>query len=179
MRHDGKPTLAVDTGDRLFAAQVSRDGALEKEPDDLAVTRADLLTDDHAKAVGELAQSESAIDGVVVGRADDVDARGTHRAGQLRDRRATVRRGLAVRVHVHANTLRVASYQAARPVGVASATRHGLKADGFARLGGAGPRSIIQAARPVGGAGPRSIMWSGPSFFMRLIDDCAHALAKS
>src|SRR5438046_1893144 len=142
MRYDGKPTLAVDTGDRLFAAQVSRDRALEKEPDNLAITRADLLTDDHSKPIGELAKSESAVDGVVVGGADDVDARGTHRAGQLRDRRATVRRGLAVRVHVHANTLRLSSYQ---------------------------------ATRPVGGAGPRSIMWSGPSFFMRLIDDGAHA----
>src|SRR2546430_2509210 len=133
-------TLVVDARDGLLAAQVARDRAVEEEPDDLAVPRADLLTDDHTEAVLELPQSERAIDGVVIGRADHVDARGPNCPCLLGDRRAAVRRGLGVRVHVHANTLRLSFYQAARPVGVASATRHGLKADGFARLGGAWPR---------------------------------------
>src|SRR5712691_5918504 len=112
VRDDHHSALVVDARDRLFAAQIARDGALEEEADDLAVTRADLLPDDDAKTLGELAQPQPAVDGVVVRGADDVDAGRTHAASLLGERRATVRRSLAVRVHVHANTLRLGSYGA-------------------------------------------------------------------
>src|SRR2546430_4634281 len=161
MRDDHETALVVDARDRLFPAQIARDGVFEKQSDDLPITRADLLADDDTKAIGELAQPQRAFDGVVVGRADDVDAGGAHGAGLVGDLGATIRRSLAVRVHVYANTLRLGSYQAARPVGLASAgagsqgggapgrvaervsARHGLKAGGFTRLGKAGPRSVI------------------------------------
>src|SRR5438552_2245178 len=121
MRDDDKPALVVDTRDRLFPGQIARDGALEEQPDDLALTRADLLADDHTKAVRQLAQPEPSVDRVVVGRADHVDARRAHSACLLGDRRATVRRSLAVRVHVHADTLRLGVY-AALPFSCASST---------------------------------------------------------
>src|SRR2546430_8221845 len=121
MRDDDKPALVVDARDRLCPGQIARHGALEEQPDDLALTRADLLADDHTKAVRQVGQPEPSVDRVVVGRADHVDARRAHSAGLLGDRRATVRRSLAVRVHVHADTLRLGVY-AALPFSCASST---------------------------------------------------------
>src|SRR5438552_4891820 len=103
MRHDDHAALLAYPGDRLLAGEVARDLALEEEPDQLAVARADLLADDDAEALSHLAQPERAGDDVVVGRADDVEARRTDRPGLFRERRAAVGRVLRMRVHVDAD----------------------------------------------------------------------------
>src|SRR5438105_2137228 len=89
--------------DAVVPREVARDLALEEEPDQLAVARADLLADDDAEALSHLAQPERAGDDVVVGRADDVEARRTDRPGLFRERRAAVGRVLRMRVHVDAD----------------------------------------------------------------------------
>src|SRR5438552_647518 len=72
MRHRDEATLIVDPRDRLLRAEVARDRLFQEQTDDLAIAAADLFADDHAEAVGELAQTQRALDRVVVGRAHDV-----------------------------------------------------------------------------------------------------------
>src|SRR5687767_738840 len=100
VRHGDETALIVDTRDRLFRGQAARDLLLEEETDDLAVPATDFLTDDHPKAVGQLAEPQRALDRVVIGRADDVQPRGLDRGGLPLQRRAAVGRVLAVRMHI-------------------------------------------------------------------------------
>src|SRR6185503_12416473 len=105
MRHGDDAALLVDASDRLLRREVARHGLLEEEADDLAVSARDLLAHDHAHAVGDLAEAERALDGVVIGRAHDVDARGHKGRGLRLQGRAAVRRVLAVRVHIDLDAL--------------------------------------------------------------------------
>src|SRR5206468_8030647 len=100
MRHRDEATLIVDPRDRLLRAEVARDRLFQEQTDDLAIAAADLFADDHAEAVGELAQAQRALDRVVVGRAHDVQPSRLDRRRLHAERRAAVRRVLAVRVHV-------------------------------------------------------------------------------
>src|SRR5438309_9012301 len=77
----------------------------------------------------ELAQRERAADVVVIGQRDRVETRPLRGVEDLLDRRETVTE-IAVNVEIRPPHL-----QAARPVGLASVTRHGLKADGLAPRG--------------------------------------------
>src|SRR5207245_11278978 len=61
---------------------------------------ADFLPHDHSEAIGHFTEAERAVDRVVIGGADDVEARGAYGPRLLGERRAAVRRGFAVGVHV-------------------------------------------------------------------------------
>src|SRR3989442_4385542 len=103
VRHDDHAALLAYPGDRLLTGEVAWGLALEEEPYQLAVARADLLADDDAEALRHLAQPERTGDDVVIGRADDVEARRTDRPGLFRERRAAFGGGLPMRMHVDAD----------------------------------------------------------------------------
>src|SRR5438309_7495644 len=98
--HRDQATLIVDPPDRLFCAQVARDRFLQEQTDDLPVAAADFLADDDAEAVGELAQTQRALDRVVVGGAHDVQTGRLDGGGLRAERRSAIGRVFAVRVHV-------------------------------------------------------------------------------
>src|SRR5258705_8590267 len=100
VRDRDEAALIVDAPDRLFRRKPARDRFVQKETDDLAVAAADLLPNDHAEAVGNLAKPQRALDRVVIGRAHNVQSGGLDRGGLRRKGRAAIRRVLAVRMHI-------------------------------------------------------------------------------
>ena len=76
VRHVDDAALRLDRRDGLGERHARRHGALEEETHHLAFGGLDLLPDDdpHSVAVGELATFETAVDRVVVGDGDHVEA---------------------------------------------------------------------------------------------------------
>jgi hypothetical protein len=126
VRGDREPALIVDAGDRLERGQSRRNRLLEPEPDEVTVTRADLLAHHHVHAQlrmreRELAGGAGPADLVVVGDRDDVDAAG----GRAHDRLGTLGAVAPdrVRVEIRAPRGNVGSMPSAgRPVRAGSCT---------------------------------------------------------
>ena len=91
MRHRHEAALGVDPVDRLLGGEITRDGLLEEQPDDLAVPRGNLFADDDPEAIRQIAEPQRALDRVVVRREDDVEPGRLDRQCLHRDRRAAIR----------------------------------------------------------------------------------------
>ena len=102
MRDVHDPALRPDRPRRVVGLQTDRDALVEEQADDLAGVGAQLLADDHAarQAIGEL---DRALDRVVIGDAQHVDARLGDRRRDLVGRRRRVAAPHRVAVHVDAH----------------------------------------------------------------------------
>src|SRR2546421_8220806 len=105
MRDVGEAALLVNVLDRRLRGQSGTDLLLQKETNELAIRRRDLLADDDLKTSVHLAQAQSTLDRVVVRDADRAQLRLASERGELAQSDAAVARILRVHVHVEADAI--------------------------------------------------------------------------